>query len=71
MRKKRDIEVVLFDNSSAIDVYHTTGARRLQEDISSLDLTTIKHFLHFYVAINRGRIKDERITVDPVKTLAE
>lgn len=44
---------------------------RLGEGVSPLDLATIKDFLRFHVAISRGRIDDERITVDSVNTFAE
>ena len=70
-KKKRDVGVVPSDNDAAVDICHTTGARRLGEGVPPLDLATIKDFLRFHVAISRGRIDDERITVDSVNTFAE
>lgn len=70
-KKKRDTRVILPDNAAAVDVCHATGPQRLGEDVLPLDLATIKDFLRFHVAISRGRIDDERITVDSVNTFAE
>ena len=70
-KKKRDTRVVLFDNATAVDVYHAIGPQRLEEGFLPLDLATIKDFLRYHVAISRGRIDDERITVDSVNTFAE
>ena len=70
-KKKRDTRVVVSDNGTAVDVCHTTGPQRLEEGVLPLDLATIKDFLRYHVAISRGRIDDERITVDSVNTFAE
>lgn len=70
-KKKRDTRVVLSDNATAVDVCHATGPQRLEEGVLPLDLATIKYFLRYHVAISRGRIDDERITVDSVNTVAE
>ena len=70
-KKKRDTRVVLSDNATAVDVCHATGPQRLEEGVLPLDLATIKDFLRYHVAISRGRIDDERITVDSVNTFAE
>ena len=63
--------MVLSDNATAVDVCHATGPQRLEEGVLPLDLATIKSFLRYHVAINRGRTDDERITVDSVNTFAE
>ncbi|KAL9045573.1 MAG: hypothetical protein Q9214_001404 [Letrouitia sp. 1 TL-2023] len=42
-----------------------------KEGLPPLDLATIKDFLRFHVAISRGRVDDERITVDSVNTFTE
>jgi len=41
------------------------------EGVPAPDLATIEIFLRFHVAISRGKIDDERIIVDSVKTFAE
>ena len=69
--KKRDIVTILFDDDVAIDACRTARARRLKEGVSLFDFAIIKKSLRFYVAINRGRIDDERIIVDSVITFAK
>ena len=74
--KKRDTRVMLSDDdddddAATVDICHTTGPQRLGEGVLPLGLVTIKDFLRFHVAISRGRIDDEQITVDSVNTFAE
>lgn len=58
------------DNDAAVDAC-STKARSLREGLPPPNLATIKDFLRFHVAISRGRIDDERTTVDSVNTFAE
>lgn len=58
-------------DATTVDICHATGPRHLGEGVLPLDLATIKDFLRFHFAISRGRIDDERITVDSVNTFAE
>lgn len=75
--KKRDTRVVLSDDdddddaAATVDICHTTGSQPLGEGVLPLGLATIKDFLRFHVVISRGRVDDERITVDSVNTFAE
>lgn len=58
------------DNDAAADAC-SMKARSLREGLPPPDLATIKDFLRFHVAISRGRIDDERTTVNSVNTFAE
>ncbi len=68
--KNRNKGELLSDNDAATDACYSK-ARSLQEGLPPLNLATIKDFLRFHVAISRGRIDDEQITVDSVNTFAE
>ena len=70
-KKCCDTGIVFSDDSAPVDIGYTTRPRRLREGVPPPDLATIKDFLRFHVAISRGRIDDERITVDSVNTFAE
>ena len=72
-RRRSAIRVVLSDDddAAAIDVYHATKPQRLREGVVPLDLATINDLLRFHVAISRGRIDDERISVDSANTFVE
>ena len=70
-KKKRDRRVVLSDDAAAVDVCHATRPQHPGEGVFPLDLATIKNFLRFHVAISRGRIDDERITIYSENTFAE
>ena len=59
------------DDAAAIDVYHATKPQRLGEGVVPPDIATINDFLRFHVAISRGRIDDERISVDSANTFVE
>jgi len=68
--KNRDTGEILSDTDTAEDAY-CTKARRIQKGLPLLDLAIIKDFLRFHVAISRGRIDDERTTVNSVNIFAE
>ena len=70
-KKKCNTAMALSDDGAAVVACHTTMSQRLREGLPSFDLVIIKDFLRFHVAISRGRIDDERITVDSVNTFAE
>ena len=59
------------DNAAAVDVCYAIGPRCLGEGVLPLDLAIIKDFIRFHVAICRGRLDDEQITVDSLNTFAE
>lgn len=70
-KKKRNTGMVLSNDSATVDAGHTTRPGRLREGLPPPDLATIKDFLRFHVAISRGRIDEQRSTVDSVNTFAE
>ena len=70
--RRSAIGVVLSDDdAAAIHVYHATKPQRLGEGVVPPDLATTNDFLRFHVSISRGRIDDERISVDSVNTFVE
>ena len=58
------------DHATTVDFCHAIGLRHLKEGALPLDLANIKYSLRFHVAISRGRLDDERTTVDSVNTIA-
>lgn len=62
------MDSILADGDAAVDAYYAIEALCLGKGVSPLDLTDTKDFLHYHVAISRGRIHDKRITVDSVNT---
>ena len=70
-KRKCDTAVTVPHDSTEVDAGHATRPQHLREGVSPPDLATIKDFLRFHVALSRGRIDDERTTVDSVNTFAE
>lgn len=67
-----DTRVVLCDDDcTTIDVYHATGLRHIGEGALPFDLANIKDCLRFHVATSRGRLEDERTTLDAVNTFVK
>lgn len=56
--------MALSDDGTAVVACHTTMPQRPREGLPPPDLATIEDFLPSHVAIRRGSIDDERITVD-------
>lgn len=68
---KHDTRAALSDDDAkTVDVCHATGLRHLEEGAIPLDLASIKYFPRFHITISRGRLDDERTTVDSVNTSA-
>ena len=70
-KKKHDRRVVLSDDAATVDLCHATRPQHPEEGVFRVDLANIIDFLCFHVAISRGRIDDERITIYSENTLAE
>ena len=68
--KNRDT-IALPSGSDTVADACCTKAGTLCEGLPPPNLATIKDFLCFHVALSRGRIDDERTTVDSVNTFAE
>ena len=69
-KKNRDTRKLLPDSDTAADTC-CTKARGLREGLPLPNLATIKDFPRFHIAMSKGRIDDQRITVDSVNTFAE
>ena len=69
-KKNRETRRLLSDSDTTADTC-CTKERGLQEGLPPPDLATIKDFLRFHIAISKGRIDEQRITVDSVNTFAE